>query len=321
MEFLYFLESLRNPVLDAVILLITEIGSEAVFLAAALCIFWCVDKKAGYYLLITGFIGITFNQFLKLSFRIERPWVKDPNFTIVEAARGEATGYSFPSGHTQNVTGVFGAIARFFSKKKLIVWLCVIIIALVAFSRMYLGVHTPLDVGVSLAVGTLLVFLVYPLVMKAFENEKIMYILMGCVIAVALAFVCYTEFYPFPSDIDEANYLSGLKNSYSLLGAVLAFPIIYITDKKYIKFETDACLWGQAVKLIVGAALALAIKSLLKAPLNAMLSDHYASNAIRYFAVVIFAGVVWPMTFRFFPKSRGKLAKKEEAISKQEKTV
>jgi len=313
MEFLYFLESIRNPVLDFIMLTVTELGSEAVFLALALCIFWCVDKKAGYYLLITGFVGITFNQFLKLNFRIERPWVKDPNFTIVEAARAEATGYSFPSGHTQNITGVFGSVARFFSKKKLVVWVSVSFIALVAFSRMYLGVHTPLDVGVSLIVGTVLVFLVYPLVMKAFENEKLMYIIMGCVIAIALLFVCYTEFYPFPADIDEANYLSGLKNSYSLLGAGLAFPINYILDKKYIKFETNACFWGQIVKLAVGAALALAIKALLKAPLNALLDGHCVSNAIRYFAVVIFAGAVWPLTFKFFPKSRNKAEKTQDA--------
>lgn len=311
MEFLYFLESLRNPVLDSIMLLVTELGSEAVFLAVALCLFWCIDKKAGYYMLITGFVGISINQFLKLSFRIERPWVKDPSFTIVEEARAEATGYSFPSGHTQNITGVFGSIARFFSQKKPVLWISVAVIALVALSRMYLGVHTPLDVGVSLAVGALLVFVLYPLVMKAFDNEKIMYIIMGCVITVAIAFVCYTEFYPFPTDIDEANYLSGLKNSYSLLGAVLAFPVIYIVDKKYIRFETDACLWGQAVKLVVGAALALAIKSLLKAPLNDLLNDHYASNAIRYFAVVVFAGIVWPLTFRFFPKRKAKISEEE----------
>jgi hypothetical protein len=58
------------------------------------------------------------------------------------------------------------------------------------------------------------------------------------------------------------------------------------------------------VKLIVGAALALAIKALLKAPLNALLDGHYVSNAIRYFAVVIFAGVLWPLTFKFFPKNK-----------------
>ncbi len=311
MEFLYFLESIRNPVLDFIVALITELGSEAVFLGIALFVFWCTDKKAGYYLLITGFIGITLNQFLKLAFRIERPWVKDPNFTIVESARAEATGYSFPSGHTQNVTGVFGSIARFFHKKKAVVISCISVIVLVALSRMYLGVHTPLDVSVSLIVGTVLVFLLYPLVVKAFENEKVMYSVMAGVIVLGIAFVCYTEFFPFPADIDKTNYLEGVKNSYSLLGAVLAFPVIYIVDKKYIKFETDACLWAQIVKLAVGAGLALAIKALLKAPLNALLGAYGVSNAVRYFAVVIFAGIVWPLTFKYFPKSKVKTNKNE----------
>lgn len=310
MDFLYFLESIRNPVLDTVMSIITELGTEAIFLGVALCLFWCVDKKSGYYLLITGFVGISLNQFLKLTFRIERPWVKDPNFTIVESAREAATGYSFPSGHTQTVTGVFGSVARVFHKNKAIIWSCITLIVLVAFSRMYLGVHTPLDVGVSLALGTFLVFVVYPIVMAAFKNEKIMYALMGAVILIAVLFVCYTEFYNFPADIDPHNYQSGLKNAYTLLGTVLAFPIIYIVDKKYIKFETDACLWAQIVKFVVGAALALAIKSLLKAPLNALFDGHFAANAVRYFAVVIFAGIIWPLTFRFFPKK----ARKEQIV-------
>lgn len=306
MQFLYFLESVRNPVLDAIMLAITELGSEALFLAVALCVFWCIDKRAGYYVLVTGFLGIAINQFLKLAFMIERPWVRDPNFKAVEKAVPDASGYSFPSGHTQNVTGVLGAVARFFSKRKTVVIMSLFTIVLVAFSRMYLGVHTPLDVGVSLVVGTVLVLVIYPLVMKAFENEKLMYIIMGTAILIALAFVCYTEFYPFPSDIDKANYASGLKNSYSLLGAISAFPIIYIVDKKYIKFETSAPLWAQIIKLVLGALLALAVKSLLKQPLGFVFGGHNVAHAIRYFSVVIFAGIVWPLTFRLFPKKAGK---------------
>ena len=312
MNFLYFLESVRNPVLDAVMSTVTELGGEAVFLAVALLMFWCVDKRAGYYVLITGFVGISLNQFLKLSFRIARPWVKEPSFTIVESARAEATGYSFPSGHTQNIAGSLGALARFFYKKKAVVWISLVLISLVSFSRMYLGVHTPLDVGVSLAVAALLVFAVYPLVMRAFENEKIMYALMGSVIVMAVLFVCYTELWKFPADIDPDNYYSGLKNSYSLLGAVLAFPVIYLLDKKYIRFETDACLWAQAVKLVVGAAIALAVKALLKAPLNALFDGHCVAHAVRYFALVMFAGAVWPLTFRFFPKKKIKAGQEQQ---------
>ena len=100
MKLLYLLESLRTPAGDWLMSGITHLGGETAFLAVAIFIFWCVDKHEGYYLLTVGFLGTVLNQFLKLLCRIPRPWVLDPDFTIVESARAEATGYSFPSGHS-----------------------------------------------------------------------------------------------------------------------------------------------------------------------------------------------------------------------------
>ena len=162
MDLLYFFESIRTPFLNVVMQLITELGGETVFLAAAIILFWCVDKKEGYYMMTVGFAGIIVNQFLKLWFRIPRPWVKDPHFTIVESARAAATGYSFPSGHTQNVFAALGAPARY-TKRNWLRALLVLGICLTAVSRMYLGVHTPLDVGVSFILGAVLVLVLYPL--------------------------------------------------------------------------------------------------------------------------------------------------------------
>ena len=110
MKVLYALESIRMPWLDTVMAAITHLGEETVFMVAALFVFWCVSKRHGYYLLAIGFAGTVLNQFLKLLFRIPRPWVLDSDFTIVESARAQATGYSFPSGHSQNAigTGVMG---------------------------------------------------------------------------------------------------------------------------------------------------------------------------------------------------------------------
>ena len=96
MEFLYFLERVRVPVVNEFMLLITQFGEETAFLVAALILFWCVDKYKGYYILSVGFIGTVANQFLKLWFRIPRPWILDENFTILEQAREAASGYSFP---------------------------------------------------------------------------------------------------------------------------------------------------------------------------------------------------------------------------------
>ena len=116
MAFLHFLEALRNPVLDVFFQLITTFGEETLFIIVGLLFFWCVDKREGYFLLCIGLLGTVINQFLKLLFRIPRPWVRDPSFTIVESAREAATGYSFPSGHTQTSVGVYGGIAKWTGK-------------------------------------------------------------------------------------------------------------------------------------------------------------------------------------------------------------
>ena len=149
MEILRLLEGIRTPFLDSFFSVVTHLGEETFFIVLGIIFFWCIDKKEGYYILSVGFIGTIINQFLKLLFRIPRPWVRDKNFTIVESARSEATGYSFPSGHTQSSVGVFGSIARY-EKAKWLRAVCIAICILVPLSRLYLGVHTPLDVGVSL---------------------------------------------------------------------------------------------------------------------------------------------------------------------------
>ena len=154
MEFLYMLEKIRIPVLNEFMLAVTTLGEETAFLVVALVLFWCVDKYIGYYTLSVGFIGTIANQFMKLWFRIPRPWVLDSNFTILEQAREAATGYSFPSGHTQSAFGTFGCVAYTTRNKSLRI-AAIIIPVLVAFSRMYIGVHTPLDVGVSVIVAVI----------------------------------------------------------------------------------------------------------------------------------------------------------------------
>ena len=154
MQFLYLLEGIRCPFLDAVFGLITELGGETLYMALAIAVYWCVSKGLGFYILTTGFVGTIANQFLKLCFRIPRPWVLDPDFEIVESARTAATGYSFPSGHTQNAFSSFGCLGMWAKKGWRV--LCFAIVVLIGFSRMYLGVHTPLDVGVAFILGLVL---------------------------------------------------------------------------------------------------------------------------------------------------------------------
>ena len=102
---------LRTPLLDTLMQGVTELGGETLFMLFMLVVFWCVDKNKGYFLMLLCFTGTAVNQMLKITFCIPRPWVLDPSFEIVESARAGATGFSFPSGHTQNAVGTLGGIA------------------------------------------------------------------------------------------------------------------------------------------------------------------------------------------------------------------
>ena len=305
MEFLRVLEGLRIPLGDAFFSMITHLGEETIFIVVGLLFFWCINKKQGYFVLAVGFLGTIINQFLKLCFRIPRPWVLDPEFTIVESARAEATGYSFPSGHTQSSVGVFGSIARV-SENKILRWVCIAICVLVPLSRMYLGVHTPKDVLVSMVIALALIFVLYPLIDKIADKPSSMRIFFLSMSLLAVSFLIYVMVYPFPSDIDLHNLESGIENAYKIFGCIVGLWIAYEVDLRYIHFDTKAVWWSQLLKLIFGLLLLLVIKSGLKSPLIALCNGSYIAHGIRYFLIVLFAGCIWPLTFRFW----GKLGKK-----------
>ena len=245
------------------------------------------------------------NQILKLSFRIPRPWQRDPNFTIVESAREAAKGYSFPSGHTQTAVGSLGGVARWVKAKWLRV-VCIILCALVAFSRMYLGVHTPWDVGISIVIGVLLVFGLYPLMRKACDNPRILRWVMLGLAAFSLGYVAYVNLATFPTDTDLASLQGGIKNAYTMLGCAMGLWFSFEIEERFIRFDTKAIWWIQVLKLALGLVPLLLIKSLTKAPLHALFQGHLFADAIRYFLITIFAGCLWPITFKWF----GKLEKK-----------
>lgn len=299
MDFLYVLENLRMPVLNEFMLAITTLGEETAFLAIALIVFWCVDKKRGYLLMGVGFMGTMINQFLKLWFRVPRPWVLDENFTILEEAREAASGYSFPSGHTTMAVGTFGSIAAS-SKKRWVQVACVLIAVLVGFSRMYVGVHTPADVLVGALTSVVLILLLRPVTLG--DCEKGMKLLLAAMIAAALGLLAFVELYPFPADVDAENLQSGVKNAYTMIGCLTGVAIVYAVDLKYMDFVTHAKWWAQILKAVLGLLLVVAVKEGLRAPLEALFEGHMAARAVRYFLVVIVAGIIWPMTFGWFSR-------------------
>ena len=299
MQLLYLLERIRVPGLNELMLLITRLGEETAFLVAALIVFWCVDKRKGYYVMAVGLVGTMANQFLKLLCRIPRPWVLDENFTILEQAREAATGYSFPSGHSQNAVGTFGCIAHT-AKNKWVKGVCIAAAVLVPFSRMYVGVHTPYDVLVGSGMALVLVFALKSVVLD--KCDKAMRLLVAGMLAMAVGLLLYVELYPFPADVDAANLESGVKNAHTMIGCITGVAVVYAAERKYVNFDTKAVWWAQILKVITGLIVVLAVKEGLRSPLEAILAGHMAARAARYFLVVLVAGFLYPMTFRWFAK-------------------
>ncbi len=302
LDILRGIAKIRNPVFDIFFQVITYCGDEIVFMAVAMILFWCVSKKEGYYILTVGFIGTIINQFLKITFRILRPWDLDPSIGVVGNAKEAATGYSFPSGHTQNSVGTFGSLAYIFKKR----WVRIVSIALcvlVPFSRMYLGVHTPLDVVVSVVIALALVFGLRPIFNKVYDSTKGFIIFISVMIFMSVAFVLYLELFNFPPEVylvldDGLTPLEhSLKNAYTLLGALLGMAIALPIERKYIKFETSDKWYIQILKVALGLGIVLGIKELLEVALKPIFGSHQSIHAIRYFGVVMVAVCVYPLLF------------------------
>ena len=300
MGILYLLEKMRFPAMDKLMLLVTQLGEETAFLVAAMIVFWCVDKKKGYYVMAVGFFGTLLNQFLKLVFRIPRPWVADPNFTVVEGAVDAAAGFSFPSGHSTSSVGTFGAIG-YASGNSAVKWICYGVCVLVPFSRLYLGVHTPADVLAGAALSVVMIKVLSPMVWR--QSESRTGNLLAILLSLSFGLLLFTKFFPF--DIAESelhNLTSGSKNAYTMLGAVAGLMVVYPLERKFVNFETKAVWWAQLLKIVLGFAAVLAVKEGLKTPLDVLFAGHMAARSVRYFLVVLMAGLIWPMSFRWFSK-------------------
>ena len=65
--------------------------------------------------------------------------------------------------------------------------------------------------------------------------------------------------------------------------------------------------------IAMGLALLMGIKEGMKIPLRAILGTHDLGNGIRYFCITLFAGCIWPLSFRALNKLS---ARKAQTVQK-----
>jgi len=148
-EIFLWINGLNSPIADNIIGLIGGFGDGLVvtLLLAMLMLFHLRLGLAG--LMATALSGLI-AQILKRVFDMPRP---PAVFEDIHILGQKLSFHSFPSGHA-TTCGVMALLALFLWKHdKRLAWAICGLYALAAYSRMYVGVHFPLDVVVGFALG------------------------------------------------------------------------------------------------------------------------------------------------------------------------
>ncbi|ADU51517.1 glycerophosphoryl diester phosphodiesterase [Thermaerobacter marianensis DSM 12885] len=147
-----FFQQVANPLLDAVARVFTYLGSQYFYMLILPFFYWCVDRRRGHQLAFLFLVSMWLNGLLKDLANMPRP---SALFDGVQVLVRE-TSPGFPSGHAQGAMTLFGYLFLEYPAR----WwrvLAVTLIALIAFSRPYLGVHYLGDTLGGLAIGLLAV--------------------------------------------------------------------------------------------------------------------------------------------------------------------
>ena len=248
-------------------------------------VYWCISKEWGTYLMMGWSGNRIINGALKVTVCAYRPWIRDPRIVPYGDSMTTATGYSFPSGHTTNAGTVFGggAVRRDFPRALRAVLF--LIVALVGFSRLYLGVHTPQDVLVGAAYSLLVMWLTLKLMrwLEEHPEKEMLVVCIGIGISVLLALYAGLKSYPEDFDGEGQLIVDGVKmanDTFKAVGWVSAFLIGWVAERRWVGFSTEVPRMTKVTRCVVGLLgfygvsllLMPLIKEALSGPAGTMLS-------------------------------------------------
>ena len=273
-------------------------------------IYWSVSKEYGTFLLMGWSGNRLLNGVLKVSVCAYRPWIRDTRIVPYGNSMSTATGYSFPSGHTMNAATVYGGgTVRKELPKALRACLFAIVI-LVAFSRIYLGVHTPQDIIVGATAGMLVMWLTVRLMKwaAAHPEKDWLIVLIGLGLAAALAIYAGVKHYPADYDAEGKLIVDGAKmanDSFKGVGWCAAFLIGWILERRFVGFSTDVSMIRRITRLVTGLLSYYAV-SLILVPLIKGWIPGAAGTTVSCFLQMFYISFIFPLCLKKLEKERTK---------------
>lgn len=270
LEILRNIQSIANPFFDFLFQLITICGEQIVLISIISIIYWTLDKKFGEYIAYSVLTSVLLNNAIKDIFKMKRPIGEEGIRTLREQT---ATGYSFPSGHTQGASSFYGAMAIYL-KRRVMYIIATVMIILIGFSRLYLGVHYPKDVIVGGILGVLTSLICYKLYNRV-ENKMLLYVITFAIFIPALTFA------------HSADFIKGM-------GTYLGFIIGIYIEKKYVNFSTEGSTGNKIIRVLLGIVILL----VLQLGLKVLLPSATIFSFIRYSLISLVGIGVYPMVFK-----------------------
>ena len=279
----FFLE-IATPVLDTIAEAITMLGEQYLFIAVLAFVYWNVSKRKGFILASALVFSQIVNNLIKIIVRAPRPFEK---LDYISGKRVEtATGYSFPSGHTQGAASFYSAGALIINKTGAYIAAAIVII-LVAVSRLYLGVHWPVDVAAGLVFGVLLAFIIMRLVDKLYDNFKklqLVFQIINYVIMASLAILFYINLNFFDESLKLADY-------FKVSGMFMGFSGGFFLEKLNLDFDASK---GSRLKKGLRFVIGLAGAAGFLFGLKAVFPDHLILDMVRYSLPGTWVSFLWP---------------------------
>lgn len=279
-EILRFLQNIRTDFLNKIFEGITMFGEEMPLVLIIVILYFAFDKYFAQKLCFITATSLSINSIIKNFVRLPRPFMSGK----VTCIRPEtATGYSFPSAHTHNLA-TWSTVLAIKSKKIWVAIITAILIALVAFSRIFLGAHFPSDVIVGAILGVVCA-IIGSIVYDKIENKKSLY---TATILILTPFAILFLINPDPL----------FEDYYKFYGMIIGLFLAILFEEKYAPIHYNVAWWKKVLRIVIGIVVAYLIKKGLGMYNFSITQLSLVFDGIGYLLLIFILFGICPLLFK-----------------------